>query len=163
MSQNSNPPEKAHSLWARVGAMLIDTIIMVLLFLAGYVIIDFLVGDQINSPATAPVVFFVIALFSLYAYNVVLEGWWGGQTVGKRLLDLKVTTENGGAITLRQAAIRNAPFLILCVLLAIPILGPLLFLMGFGTYLLVGFLAIRESETNQRFFDRYAGTVVTKT
>lgn len=162
MSQNSNPPEKTHSLLARVGATLIDTVIMVLLFLTVYLIIDFLVGDRFNSPAIAPVVFFVIALFSLYAYNVVLEGLWGGQTVGKRVLGLKVTAESGGESTLRQAARRNAPFLILSVLLAIPILGPFLFLLGFGTYLLVGFLAIRGSETNQRFFDRYAGTIVTK-
>lgn len=155
MPQNSNTQGESHSLLARVGAALIDTLIMAVLFPAMVIVGVFVAGKL-------PVEY-LIAGFSLYAYKVFFEGFVDGQTIGKGLLNIRVTTERGDAITLRQAAIRNTPFLILSLFLAIPFLGLLLFLVGFGTYLVVGFLGVRESETNQRLFDRYAGTLVSQT
>lgn len=161
MPENSNQPGESQTLGARVGAALIDTGVMVVLFVVMWVLSG-IVGVELGLPAL-PIVMLVVPGLSLYAYKVCLEGWWNGQTVGKRLLNIKVGTERGDAITLPQAAIRNTPFLLLGLLIAIPLLGTFLFLVGYATFLLVGFLGIHESETNQRLSDRYAGTTVIKT
>ena len=161
MPENSNPPGESQTLGARVGAILIDTMVMAVLFAVMWAISG-IIGVKLGLPAL-PIVMLAVPGLSLYAYKVCLEGWWNGQTVGKRLLNIKVGTERGDAITLTQAAIRNTPFLILCLLIAIPLLGTFLFLVGYATFLLVGFLAVHESETNQRLSDRYAGTIVIKT
>jgi uncharacterized RDD family membrane protein YckC len=98
--------------------------------------------------------FLVVALVALVigvGYNVVLEVAWNGQTVGKRLLGIKVVETDGGAPDVVPVVIRNVPAVFAALVGAIlvyPIILP------------VGLVAILVSDDNQRVFDVFAGTLV---
>ena len=54
------------------------------------------------------VVTIVITIFLIfYGYSAVLETWWDGKTVGKKLFGIKVITTEGGPVRFRHAAIRS--------------------------------------------------------
>lgn len=85
--------------------------------------------------------------FGIYlAYGTILEGYWGGQTLGKAIMDLVVVDEDGDACTPRQALIRNLPALVAA---------------AWVPYVLA-LLSIVSTDLNQRFFDRFAGTAVVR-
>lgn len=85
--------------------------------------------------------------FGIYlAYGTVLEGYWGGQTVGKAIMDLVVVAEDGDACAPRQALVRNLPALVAA---------------AWVPYVLA-LLSIVSTDLNQRYFDRVAGTAVVR-
>jgi len=87
----------------------------------------------------------VISYFAIsIGYGIVLEWYWRGQTIGKRLLRLRVMDEQGLRLRFNQIAIRN-------LLRAVDTL-PLLYLLG-G-------LASLFSQRAQRLGDFAANTVV---
>jgi len=93
--------------------------------------------------------FLVIALaeFAIgFAYGALLEGFWNGQTIGKRLLDLRVIDQTGLPLRVEQAWVRN----LMRVFDALPL-----------AYL-VGGVAALSSPLMQRFGDRVAGTLVVR-
>lgn len=79
-----------------------------------------------------------------FAYGALLEAYWNGQTVGKRLLHLRVVDESGFALRIEQAWMRN----LMRVVDALPF-----------AYL-VGAISVVSSPVMQRFGDRVAGTLV---
>jgi len=89
----------------------------------------------------AIVLFFVVNV----GYGIVLEWFWRGQTLGKRLLRLRVMDVQGLRLQFSQIVIRN----LLRVVDGMPLL-----------YLLGG-LALYISRYNQRLGDLAANTVVT--
>ena len=93
----------------------------------------------------------VVTLIISIGYNVVLEVVWDGQTVGKRLLGIKVVETDGSAPGVVPVVIRNLPAVFAAVVGAI-LVYPLI--------LPVGLAAILLSEENQRVFDVFAGTLV---
>lgn len=80
-------------------------------------------------------------------YAMVLEWFWRGQTVGKRLLRLRVVDENGLRLQFTQVAIRN----LLRVVDSLPALY------------VVGGIACVVSQKGQRLGDFAANTVVIRT
>ena len=91
--------------------------------------------------------FMVIALLEFaigFAYSALLEGFWNGQTIGKRLFHLRVIDEDGLPLRIEQAWVRN----LMRVFDAMPF-----------AYL-VGGLSMLSSPLMQRFGDRVAGTLV---
>ena len=82
-------------------------------------------------------------------YLTLLNGPFGkGQTIGKRVMNIKVINENGDVPSYVQAFIRAIP-------LIIPYLG--------GIFVIIGAIAIYASDKNQRMGDMLAHTfVVTK-
>ena len=85
--------------------------------------------------------FFLLAM----AYYIVLEGYWG-QTLGKKLLGIKVVREDTGTVPeVRAAAIRSVLRLV----------------DGFFSYL-VAFIAVLVSAKNQRLGDMAAHTLVVR-
>jgi uncharacterized RDD family membrane protein YckC len=78
------------------------------------------------------------------AYGISLEWWWRGQTLGKRLLHLRVIDSEGMRLRPRQVIIRN-------LLRAVDML-PILYLMGALSTLL--------SSKAQRLGDLAAATIV---
>ena len=80
-------------------------------------------------------------------YAMVLEWLWRGQTVGKRLLRLRVVDENGLRLQFTQVAIRN----LLRVVDSLPALY------------VVGGIACVVSQKGQRLGDFAANTVVIRT
>lgn len=94
----------------------------------------------------------VLAPLSLYLYNVVLEGWWHGQTVGKRLVGLRVVRDDGRPVSALRAGVRGAPVLIAFL----GTVGAILY----AAQLAVGLVFVAVTDRNQRLFDLLAGTVV---
>src|SRR3989442_6992544 len=81
-----------------------------------------------------------------FAYSAVLEGFWNGQTIGKRLFHLRVIDQSGLPLRIEQAWVRN----LMRVFDALPF-----------AYL-VGGISVLSSPLMQRFGDRVAGTLVVR-
>jgi uncharacterized RDD family membrane protein YckC len=93
-------------LGSRFAAQLLDllvlTAILVALGLAG-------IGLAMVTGQVLPglLVFVVLGFVSFWAYWILPEALWSGQTVGKYVLHLRVIDARGGPITAGQAVIRN--------------------------------------------------------
>ena len=81
-----------------------------------------------------------------FAYGALLEGFWNGQTIGKRLFHLRVIDQSGLPLRIEQAWVRN----LMRVVDALPL-----------AYL-VGGISMLSSPIMQRFGDRVAGTLVVR-
>jgi len=81
-----------------------------------------------------------------FAYGALLEGFWNGQTIGKRLFHLRVIDQAGLPLRIEQAWVRN----LMRVFDALPF-----------AYL-VGGISVLSSPLMQRFGDRVAGTLVVR-
>lgn len=81
-----------------------------------------------------------------FAYSALLEAFWNGQTIGKRLFHLRVIDQSGLPLRVEQAWVRN----LMRVFDALPL-----------TYL-VGGISTLSSPLMQRFGDRVAGTLVVR-
>lgn len=95
------------------------------------------------SAALGVLLYFVISL----VYCIVLEWRWSGQTVGKRLLGLRVIDEHGLRLQLPQVVLRN-------IMRLIDAPPPMLYL--------VGGIAALVSRKGQRLGDMAANTVVVR-
>jgi uncharacterized RDD family membrane protein YckC len=94
------------------------------------------------STALGVLLYFAISL----VYCIVLEWQWSGQTVGKRLLGLRVIDEQGLRLQLPQVVLRN----IMRLIDALPLLYP------------IGGIAALLSRKGQRLGDMAANTVVVR-
>jgi len=119
---------------ARIGAQILDIIVMTIQLV---VIAGLLGGGRAGL---------FLALFTLPLYGGLLEGYWNGQTLGKKLLDIRVVDERGPEITVGQAFIRNVPSVLLP---------------GWLVYL-VALASMAMTDRRQRVFDQVAGTVVVR-
>jgi len=81
-----------------------------------------------------------------FVYGALLEGFWNGQTIGKRLFHLRVIDQAGLPLRIEQAWVRN----LMRVFDALPF-----------AYLAGGISAL-SSPLIQRFGDRVAGTLVVR-
>jgi uncharacterized RDD family membrane protein YckC len=93
--------------------------------------------------ALGVLLYFVISI----VYCIVLEWRWSGQTVGKRLLGLRVIDEQGFRLQLPQVVLRN-------IMRLIDAPPPLLYL--------IGGIAALVSRKGQRLGDMAANTVVVR-
>lgn len=129
------------SLGARIMAHIIDVIVVgVLVYLAAIVMmVIFAATPELSAVAVA-----VVATFGIYLYFLLQEGLWGGQTLGKRMMNIRVLMADGTPITFSAAVFRN--------LLRIGDFLP-------GLYL-AGFLSMFTNPRSQRIGDIVSGTVV---
>src|SRR5260370_34840154 len=81
-----------------------------------------------------------------FAYGALLEGFWNGQTIGKRLFHLRVIDQAGLPLRIEQAWVRN----LMRVFDALPFAYP------------IGGISALSSPLMQRFGDRVAGTLVVR-
>ena len=134
-------------LGSRFVALLLDGLLqfLVLSVLIGIVL---RVGDYLHAPRTTIFVLVLASCSTLLSlvYFVVLEVAWRGQSVGKRLMGLRVIRANGGSIGFTEAALRN-------------VLRLIDWLPGFY---LAGALFIFFSRYCQRIGDFAAGTLVVR-
>ncbi|MBO0995084.1 RDD family protein [Bacillus sp. SD088] len=90
------------------------------------------------------VAFILIGVFLLnYGYFMILEFFWGGKTIGKKIMGIRVIQENGQSITFLSSFIRN-----------------LLLLIDSLPYYLVGLLMVFFHPKKKRLGDLLAGTIV---
>ena len=122
--------------WIRVGAYLIDAIIVVVV---GSILNSILGLDPIagaNGLGT---------LIGLVYFVVLWSSTGGGQTVGMRILNLKVIKTDGSELTLVQAVIRYV--------------GLIISLIPFC----IGLIWVAFDADKQGWHDKIAGTYVVKT
>jgi len=79
-------------------------------------------------------------------YGIILEWFWRGQTLGKRIFQLRVMDENGFPLRFHQVLIRNI----------------MRFVDSLPLYYLVGGVACVTSRYGKRLGDHVAGTVVAR-
>ena len=140
MESTSNPMNIA-TVWIRIGAFLIDFVI----FWAIGTVIGFLVG----TPSETGIGFQLTGFpaFTLMTIGVILwpisEGVYG-QTIGKRLTNIKIVSLAGKPISMGQAFGR--------------------FFLGFFDYIfLIGIVVAILNKNNQRIGDHVANTLVIQT
>lgn len=138
-------PDSGEVVGRRIGAALLDLVPLIVLF----VVLGLLLGDNsteddnlsINLNGWPAVLFFALVL----AYYGVCEALWA-QTLGKRLLGIKVADAAGGRPTAGRIAIRT----VLRIIDGLPFL-----------YLL-GLILVLVTPGRQRLGDLAARTVVTR-
>jgi len=86
--------------WHRVGAYLLDVVVLILALVV--VGIGFAIGDALG-------LLLLVAWFVafLIGYWVLLEGSESGQTIGKRLVGIRVRADHGGRAGYGKAFARN--------------------------------------------------------
>lgn len=124
-------------LGSRVAAGLADLVVQVLAVTAS-AFVGALFGDA------GVVVVAVGGFMAMLGYPILAEAFAGGQTVGKKMLGIRVVRLDGAPVTFLSSVVRN----LLRVVDALP-----------GTYL-VGSIAIFATPRNQRIGDVAAGTLV---
>ena len=130
-------------LYSRFLALLLDTLVVLTLTRVVLQVVQLMmfVFPGYGS-ALAIVIYFLVD----WGYGIVLETAWSGQTVGKRVMGLRVIQQSGVRIGFYHAALRN---------LARPVDKlPLLYMVGGVTALLSG--------SHQRLGDMLAGTIVVR-
>lgn len=128
---------------SRLYAMLVD-IVIVLGTING---LGWLISVLLSKEPGVGVMVITLTEFAIgFAYGAFLEGFWNGQTIGKRLFHLRVIDQDGLPLRIEQAWVRN----LMRVFDVLP----------FGY--LVGGLSVLSSPLMQRFGDRVAGTLVVR-
>lgn len=134
-------------------AMGIDTVVWFGFFLLATTAVGALTGqlertaDGLNADLTGgPALAAMLVWLALgIGYHTLLE-WRYGQTIGKRLVAIRVLGEDGESLSLRASAIRNALRLVDWL--------PLFYLLGI--------LAILISDKQRRLGDRVGNTTVVR-
>jgi uncharacterized RDD family membrane protein YckC len=125
----------------RVLARLLDVLITLVVFYALVVLVG-------TTGILGGTVSFIMSAFGLVAvilvYPVLMEGLWGGRTLGKAALGLRVVRTDGVPIGLVQAALRGALGLVEV----------------WGTLGSLGFIVMLFSGRDQRLGDMAAGALV---
>ena len=129
-------------LGSRVGAHILD-LLFVVVTIYGIAFVAMLVGAVVDMYLAQGLLLFVSFAIP-FAYFILLEGLWNGQTLGKKSLGIRVRMADGTPVTFLAALGRN-------------IMRPADMLPG--PYF-VGFLAIFTNSRSQRLGDQIAGTVV---
>lgn len=128
---------------ARIGAQIVDVVAM---FVQMFVVALGLVL-LVRPESEAAVESFVgLGFLTLPLYGGLLEGFWNGQTLGKRLVGVRVVNSEGEDPSVGQALVRNLPAVILFSWITS----------------VVALAAIAISSHSQRVFDMLAGTYVVR-
>ena len=123
--------------WVRTFAYLIDAI--------GIGIVSGIIGSIISSDPTGTTSNGVSFLLGLAYFCYFWSSNGGGQTLGMRVLDLKVVRTDGSALTLTQALIRYVGLFVSFICLAI------------------GVIWVAFDADKQGWHDKIAGTYVIRT
>ncbi|MFZ5827757.1 MAG: RDD family protein [Bacillota bacterium] len=140
-------------LGSRFLAALIDGLIqgavLFLLFLVGIptmILAESAGGDfETVGIAIIAILFLGVGLL-FFLYKLLLEAFWNGQTIGKRVAGIRVVQANGMPVGFLQVVIRN----LLRIVDYLP------------SYYLIGAIAILATRRKQRLGDMAAGTVVVR-
>lgn len=130
-------------LYARFLAWLVDELIVLLGTVAILITLNLV---MFAFPGFASALSFVIYFLVDWGYGIALETAWSGQTVGKRVMGLRVIQQSGVRIGFYHAALRNLARMVDRL--------PLLYF--------VGGVSALFSRSNQRLGDMLAGTIVVR-
>ncbi|MES2432105.1 MAG: RDD family protein [Bacteroidota bacterium] len=108
---------------------------------------------------------FLIVLLPMIFYTFLAELWMNGQTIGKKILRIKVISLDGGEPTFSQFLLRwfmrfyEWGFIVFVLFWGNPYFGYLVLIIGS----LISVIFISASKKSQRIGDMVAGTVVVNT
>ncbi|MFM7336166.1 MAG: RDD family protein [Tabrizicola sp.] len=161
------PPEgvpltlKVAGLGVRMSAQLTD----LLLTVAGAGAILLLLGMlQLTEPHTLFSIGAMLFFLTRVPYYIVTELVWNGQTLGKRLMKIKVVSHDGGTLSTHAIVLRNLLkeaeiFLPGTLVLSLDAASPVLSLIAFA-WVVMAFLIPLLNPYRQRLGDLLAGTHV---
>lgn len=125
----------------RIVAQIVDLIVQFVQLVVVAVLLAVLVRPGTEEGARALA---FPAMLSLPLYGGLLEGYWNGQTVGKRMVGIRVVDDRGREPSVGQAILRNVPAIVLFSWLTTA----------------VALALIAMDDRRQRLFDDVAGTFV---
>lgn len=117
-------------------------IIIIFVFLSG--LSSGFIPEDKNSSTWLIAILAILVIVIYAGYNIFFECLWNGQTLGKKLVKIRVVMDNGQSVSIMAVFVRN--------LLRLVDILPTNYLLG-GLVLLI-------SSKNQRLGDMVAGTVV---
>ena len=133
----------------RFVAQLIDGIVLIVFYLViGYLVAGLAGGltpEGFKLEGAPAILVIGLTIICWLVYFIVLESFWRGRTLGKRLTGIQVVKADGAPIGFSEAVVRNVLRLV----------------DGFCCYL-VGAILVWLSPRRQRLGDRVAKTVVVK-
>ena len=107
-----------------------------------------LIGLGVLNDETVTIIFGSLIGFALLlGYPVLMEAFWGGRTLGKAIMKLRVVRDDGAPIALTHATARGALGLIDV----------------WGTFGFIGLISMVVSRRSQRLGDLVGGTLVVRT
>lgn len=137
-------------LGSRAMAYAVDVAILGSVGLAAYFALTFWVPDPVNAvlelSGLARTLGMFGVFFGLWVYWTLLEVTWNGQTIGKRLLRIRVVRGDGSAVTIFASAVRN----LLRVVDFLPACYP------------AGLVTMLIDKRHRRLGDLVAGTVLVR-
>ncbi len=137
-------------LGSRAMAYVVDVGLLGAAGLVLYFGLSFLVTDPVNAALALSSLTRTLILggvfFGLWVYWTLLEVMWNGQSVGKRLLRIRVVKSDGSPVTVFSSAVRN----LLRVVDFLPACYP------------VGLIAMLVDKRHRRLGDLLAGTVLVR-
>jgi uncharacterized RDD family membrane protein YckC len=155
----------------RLGAWVIDIVVLFFYFLLYSYIMDKIsesVGyDQRDSPFFIMLNLLLVSPF--FFYHFFCEVFWDGQSVGKKLLKIKVISEAGSRPSLGQFAIRwllrcSDIYIILIVILSIFWrFGGAFYFSFLGGLIIADIVAVIATPKSQKLADLAAGTLLIST
>lgn len=137
-------------LGSRAAAYMIDQLILTAINIIMFILLFMLMLGETTFFDSGDVSYVAIAVVIIliflinYGYYIVLEYFWGGKTIGKHVIGLRVIQDNGHSLTLLSSTIRN----FLRLIDALP------------TSNLLGILMIYFHSKHKRLGDLVAGTIV---
>jgi uncharacterized RDD family membrane protein YckC len=154
----------------RMFAWMIDLILQVF-----YLIIVFKIYDEYVRSHLTDITFENdpwiqrILILPVIIYHIVCEITMNGQSVGKRLLGIRIVNENGGKASISQflirSLIRTSDYMILIIIVYGAIFGPFIIwlLLGSVGLLIADIILVVSSKKNQRLGDILAHTILVNT
>jgi uncharacterized RDD family membrane protein YckC len=103
-------PLTSASIWARLGAKIIDVLLVAAVVCLALGVPAFFLWPYLpEAKYFLPPVAMVLCVFAFAAYTIEQE-YRRGATVGKQMMGVRVVRESGARISLGQAALRQLPF-----------------------------------------------------
>ncbi|MBZ4188538.1 RDD family protein [Niabella beijingensis] len=115
----------------------------------------------------------LLVMAPLFLYHIIMEITTNGQSIGKKIMHLRVVNDNGGKASISQFLIRwllrVSDLWIVVILILLLTLGSsadwqtfFIFLLGFG-FLVTDIVLVASSKKSQRIGDLLAHTIVIRT
>ncbi|MBA2499050.1 MAG: RDD family protein [Chitinophagaceae bacterium] len=155
----------------RLLAWIIDLFIQIFYLIIAHKIYNKLYdnsGSSFSNPYDTWAIGLMIIL-PFFIYHVVMEITMNGQSIGKKILHLRVVNENGGKASISQFIIRwlirTSDYMILMVIIYAPLQGPYILyaLLGSILLLITDVTMVTTSDKGQRIGDLLAHTIVIST
>lgn len=154
----------------RLVAWLVDVTVQVLyLYFAGDLLRNLFATGHSGQMRT--LAFMLLVVVPVLTYHLVCEALMNGQSVGKKLLGVRVVAANGGRPSLGQFVIRwlirASDYSILMMIISIPLAQyygtNIVWAFGFALLLLAADIVLTNRKSGQRLGDLLAQTLVIET